>query len=266
MRGMSQLKNMTDKQEVALYQGTVKITFWPDSHRYKLAGAKDYLISATAATGVVDKSRFLIPWAVNLTANYLRKWLETNPSPYLPGQLLPVIDEATKQHTLKKEEAASIGDLVHAYAESTAMACIHGGEIPPIPEDAEPELVAGINAFLDWYIKNDVKFIHAEKIVYSREHGYVGIVDAIAKVNGQTVLIDYKTSKAVYNEHRYQVAGYRQAYEEEYGKLDGAFILHFDKETGECGVHALTDDDHKKDLPAFLACLTLKKREKELNK
>jgi len=257
---------MAEKINVSLYGGQVGITFYPDSHRYKLEGEKNWLISATACTGIVDKSRFLIPWAVNLATEHMKKWLEENPGPYLPGQILPVIDEAAKQHEIRKEQAASIGDLVHAFAESTAMVCIHGGEIPPIPEDADPKLVAGIKAFLDWYVQNDVKFIHAEKIVYSRKHGYVGIVDSIAKVNGRLMLIDYKTSKAVYNEHRYQVAGYREAYEEENGKLDGVLILHFDKETGECGVHELTDDDHSKDLPAFLACYALKQREKELSK
>lgn len=257
---------MAEKIQAELYGGEVRIAFYPESHRYKLEGSKDWLVSATACTGMVDKSRFLIPWAVNLAADHLRKWLESNEGPYLPGQLLPVIDEAAKQHAVKKEEAASIGDMVHAYAESTAMACIHNRQIPDIPGDADPRLVAGINAFLNWYVSNEVKFVHAEKIVYSRSHGYVGIVDAIAQVNGRLMLIDYKTSKSVYNEHRYQVAGYRQAYEEEHGPLDGTLILHFDKETGECGVHELTDDDHRKDLPAFLACYALKKREKELSK
>lgn len=257
---------MAEKQTVSLYDGKVAITFYPESHRYKMEGKKDYLISATACTGVIDKSRFLVPWALNLAADHLRKWLENTSGELLPGQILPVIDDAIKQHTIKKQEAASIGDLVHAYAESTATACIHGGEIPPIPEDADPQLVAGINAFLKWYVDNDVHFIHAEKIVYSREHGFVGIVDAIAKVNGKRVLIDYKTAKAVYNEHRYQVAGYRMAYEEENEALDGALILHFDKTTGECHTHEISFEDYKKDKKVFLACYEIKKREKELTK
>jgi len=257
---------MAEKMEAALYNGEVKITFYPASHRYKLEGSKEYLISATACTGVIDKSQFLIPWALGLTSAHVRQWIEDNSGPYSADQLLSLIEEAVKQHQIRKEEAASIGGLVHAYAESTAMACLDGGEIPPIPDDADQKLVAGINAFLNWYVENDVKFIHAEKLVYSRKHGFVGITDAIAEVNGRLMLIDYKTSKRVYNEHRYQVAGYRQAYEEEHGPIQGALILHFDKETGECGVHELTDDDYKKDLPVFLACYEIKKREKELAK
>lgn len=256
----------TEKQNVALYNGEVKITFYPDSHKYKLDGEKTYLISATACTGVIDKSRFLIPWAVSLAGDYIKNWLATNEGPFLPGQIIPIVDESLKQHTIKKDEAADIGGLVHAYAESFAAVALMGGEVPPIPTDADPRMIAGINAFLNWYVQNDVRFIHAEQLVYSRTHGYVGITDAVAKVNGQTLLIDYKTSKAVYNEHRYQVAGYRAAYEEEHGKIDGALILHFDKETGECGVHPLNDEDHEKDLPVFLACYEIKKREKELSR
>ncbi len=93
-----------------------------------------------------------------------------------------------------------------------------------------------------------------------------GIFDAVAIVNGKKVIIDYKTSKRVYNDHRYQIAGYRGAYEEENGKIDGAIVLHFDKETGEFDMVELTDEDYAADYPVFLACYEIKKREKELTK
>lgn len=126
---------------------------------------------------------------------------------------------------------------------------------------------AGINAFLNWFVENDVQFLHAEKLVYSPTHGFAGLVDAVANVNGKRTLIDYKTSKGVYTEMRYQVAAYCLAFEEEYGKsLDGAMILHFDKETGVCNSHPMSEDELTKDSSAFLACLALKKREKELAK
>ncbi|MDQ5987359.1 MAG: hypothetical protein CSYNP_03099 [Syntrophus sp. SKADARSKE-3] len=256
-----------EKTTNSLYGGEVLIDFYPVSHRYKMAGEKTYLISATACTGIIDKSRFLIPWAVNLAGTFLKQFIENaSVNQFSAEELLPVIDEALKQHTVKKEEAAGIGDLVHAWAESFAKSQIEGSPMPEIADDLDERVINGINAFLDWITTHEVKFIHSEKLVYSRLYGYVGTADAIAEVDGKKLLIDYKTGRAIYNEHHYQVAGYRGAYEEEYGPLWGAMILHFDKETGNLTKHELTDDDQEKDFPVFTACLAIKQREKELAK
>jgi hypothetical protein len=157
--------------------------------------------------------------------------------------------------------------MVHAYAEAFALAVIHRSEVPSIPDESDERVRAGINAFLSWFNQNDVSFQHAEKLVFSRVHNYAGLVDAIATVNGKRMLIDYKTAKGVYTEMRYQVAGYCLAFEEEHGEcLDGAIILHFDKESGVCTPYEYSRDDITADKSAFLACLAIKKREKELAK
>jgi hypothetical protein len=66
---------------------------------------------------------------------------------------------------------------------------------------------------------------------------------------------------------RYQIAGYRIAFEEEHGdQFDGGVILHFDKESGVCTPHEYSREELMEDGQAFLACLALKKREKVLAK
>jgi hypothetical protein len=230
-----------------------------------MAGEKTYLISATACTGIIDKSRFLIPWAVGLAGTYLKQFIENSSiNEFSAEELLPAIDEALKQHTVKKEEAASIGDLVHAWAESFAQAQIENSPMPEIADDLEESVINGINAFLEWVSSHDVKFIHSEKLVYSKQHGYVGTADAIAEVDGRKLLIDYKTGKSGdYPEYKFQVAGYRQAYEEENGELEGALILHFNKEDGSLKI--IECNEYKQDFKVFESCLTIKKRLKELN-
>ena len=62
---------------------------------------------------------------------------------------------------------------------------------------------------------------------------------------------------------RYQVAGYRGAKEEmTKKKYKVSWIIQFGKDTGE--FKAVRIDDHKKDFKAFLAALTIKRREMEL--
>ena len=258
---------MAEKITKSLYGGEVLIDFFPDSHRYKLAGERTYLISATACTGIIDKSRFLIPWAVGLAGTYLKQFIENyEHSQISPEELLPVIDEALKQHAVKKEEAASIGGLVHSWVESFAQAHINGTPMPEVADDLDERVLNGINAFLDWYESHKVKFLESERMVYSKKHGFVGITDAIAEVDGLKLLLDWKTGKGIYNEFLYQVAGYRLAYEEENGKIDGAIIIHFDKETGNFDKKEISEEEHNKNFPVFLACLSIKQREKELTK
>ncbi len=251
-----------------LYDGKVRIEFSQclNGHRYRLDGQKDYLLSVTRCTGIVNKADFLVPWAVKLAGQHLREFIETNSGPYSAEQLLPVIDEALRRHEVAKEEAAEKGKAAHEYAEKVANAMIVGQELPDLPETEDPNIIAAINAFLEWLTSHRVKFLHTEKVVYSQLYGYVGKFDAVAEVDGKLVLIDFKTSKSVYDDMRYQVAAYRMAYEEEHGKLDGTMILHLDKETGACTAHEFTDEDQAEDAPIFLACLAIAKRQKELAK
>jgi hypothetical protein len=259
---------MAEKITKSLYGGEVLIDFYPDSHRYKLQGRKDYLISVTTCTGVIDKSRFLIPWAVGLTGTFLRQYFENaKVNQFTSEELLPVIEEALKQHQVKKEEAASIGTLVHDWAEKFGVATVQGLDLPEIPEEADEKVHAGINAFLDWFNSHEIKFVDAERLLFSKRYEYAGLTDAIAIIDGRKTLIDYKTGKGIYNEFYYQIAAYWHAYEEETGEeLDCAEIIHFNKETGAFDKKEMTRAEYELNFPIFLSCLNIKQREKELSK
>lgn len=256
----------TEKITKRLYNGEIIIDFYPDSHRYKRQGEKTYLISASSAAGVVDKSRFLIPWALNLAGAHLRQYIENSKNIiYTAEELLPVIEEALRQHTIKKDEAASIGSAVHGFAEEFAKFKLGLGSQPQIDDAWDERIKTGVSSFLDWFNAHDVRFMEMERLLYSRKNDYVGITDVIARVDGKTYLMDYKTAKAVYNEHYYQLSAYWGAYEEETGQiLDGGAILHFDKESGAFNMYEITRESHDKNFETFLACLAIKKREKEL--
>jgi len=258
---------MAEKITKELYSGKVLIDFWPASHRYRIQGDKSYLISATGATGMLDKSRPLKKWAVELACTFIREYLErAEVDKFTKGELMPIIAEAEVKHDQKLEEAATFGSMVHDFAEKFAIAKMAGEEVAESELDDLPEPVEnGINAFLDWYNKNDVKFLEIETLVYSKKHKYSGTFDAVVEIEGKRYLLDYKTSSGIYNDMKYQIACYKEAYLEEHGKQDlGAILIHFDKKTGDFHPHFVSDEDHKKDFPAFLGLLAVKRREKEL--
>lgn len=62
------------------------------------------------------------------------------------------------------------------------------------------------------------KVLYSEVNVYSRGYGYAGTADLIAEIGGQTWLVDYKTSKAVYPEMGLQLEAYKSA---DFALIDG---------------------------------------------
>ncbi len=257
---------MTEIIKKELYNGGITINFYPKSHRYKLDGEKPYLTSVTAITGLLDKSRALVYWAVNLDFDWLEERLSDEDE---TADIFPLIDEAKKQHTIKKKEAADFGTQIHEFAEQFGKYKLGECEMPVLDKNASQEVKNGIQAFIQWYNDNDVEFIACERMVYSKKHNYVGLLDAFCKVNGELTIVDYKSSKGIYNEMLYQVAAYRAAYNEESPNgefVEKSIILKFGKEDGKLSERKIDFDDNEKNFKAFLGLLEVKKREKELYK
>lgn len=80
-----------------------------------------------------------------------------------------------------------------------------------LEEELTAEEIRHVMSFVQW--KNEVKprFIIWDKNIYSEKHGYAGTLDAIAEINGEFFLIDFKTSKVITTEYAMQVASYREA-------------------------------------------------------
>ena len=242
--------------QIKLYNGKIVIDFWERWHRYEIKGEK--LISVTSATSIVDKSRPLIFWAVGLSRDFLINKLQK-------GEWIKIKDilEASKQHTIRKKEAADVGTLTHEWAESYIKSWILGTSLPEYPQDEK--VYNGCIAFLKWQETHEVHFLEAERVVYSRTHHYVGKMDCKAIVDGEMAAVDFKTGNKIYDEHRFQLAAYRQAEaEESKDKYKASWIIQFDKNTAEFSAHKV--EGHKKDFEAFLACLTIRCRLNDLQK
>lgn len=139
--------------------------------------------------------------------------------------------------TRERDSAASAGSICHAWVEDVT----HGRERRSFDLVA-PEIIeraaAGFDAFLEWRASNNVTIEHTETPLVDSGMGFAGTFDAIGVVNGERVLIDYKTSRRVYPEHAYQLAAYRHLVRSEMGlMIDSAILVRLDKETAEPDVH-----------------------------
>jgi len=244
-------------QTTKLYKGKIEIDF--DENRHIFYKNAKSITSVTAVTGIVDKSRPLIFWAVKLAKEFLiNNWDVQKKITEL--EKLALLDEAARQHTIRKEAAATIGDLIHQWASDHILK-----EKPEIPDDEQVR--NGVIAFLSWVKKSKIKFDSSERVVYSKKYNFAGILDATGKIDGKPVIIDFKSSKGIYNEMRYQLAAYWFADQEESGKkYDRGYIVQFGKESGEFNALEISRQEYQKDFRAFLGALLVKTREKELTK
>jgi len=240
-----------------LYKGKITIDFWENRHLYKIRETGRVPISVTAATGTIDKSRPLIYWATGLARDYLIA---------LIGKKKPITEQdvfdAVGLHAVRKKAAATIGSAVHDWAEQHIK-----GKKPEMPTDEK--VANGVIAFLKWVNEHKIKFLCSEKMVYSKKYQYVGLMDCSFTMGTEKHKIvhcgDFKTSKGIYPEMRFQVAAYQAADAEESDQLYGTkWIIRFDKETGDFEAREFID--HIEDFKGFLGCLATKKRLKELQK
>jgi len=281
----------TPPRVVELYNGEVVINFHEASHKYYLVkdGEKlpkqKQLGGVTGYTGLLDKSKKLIPWATKVyTEKVLDLMGENSTVQYSYDEIVAMLNVGEVEHTAKKEAGASVGDYVHRFAEEyskdkdakRAYDAVTK-ELGEPTEDGKAKIDVGVVGLVNWLKKEKVEIESAEDIVYSREYGYVGTYDAIVKHNGKRYLTDYKTSGGIYNEHYYQTAAYLHAYEEETGDtLDGVLIVAIVKEdkedkdgnivktAGQIIPEFREREDVEADFIGFTGLVLLKEREKQL--
>lgn len=265
---MAYTKRAPDKT-VELYAGKVKVDYYDQYHRYLVNGEKK--MGVTTVTGLIDKSRPLIYWATGLTRDYLINILQSG----LAITEMHVI-ESVKLHAQRKQEAADKGTMVHSLAEEWIRKTPKERKEMVMPSD--PEVYNGFMAFLGWVRENDVKFLASEKIVYSREHDYIGTLDSVFTMKSEKHAIrhlgDFKTSSGVYPEMIFQVTAYEEAEKEEEAFLVKAkklkakevlpwgdkYILRFDKKIGDFEPYCIPAENHAVDFEAFQGLLAAKKR------
>ena len=195
------------------------LTFKESNHRYYYDGKP--VPGVTTILGATIPKPQLIPWAVRMACEYLTKLIEL-------GQTIDInhIEEARREHTRKKDEAADVGTLAHAWVENHIK-----GVDQEMPED--PRVLNGVNAFLKWEEERKPKYLHSELRLYSKKWKVAGTADIVAIVGDKIVLIDVKSGNGIYAEAYIQTSAYRAMLEEIDIKAESIEIIRISKEDGE---------------------------------
>jgi len=210
----------------------VNLVFDKFKHRYRIKD--EFVPSVTRIIDSVIPKPHLVQWAAKMGADW---WLDNydNESRY-------VHEGIANAYKIKSETALKIGSMVHDYIENVIKWSLNSKKSEPIKPDNDAALNS-IEAFGKWVKANEVKWISSEEKIYSRTHHYAGTVDAIAEVNEEFCVIDFKTSAQIYKEYYLQIAAYKKAVEEIYGReVECCWILRFDKESGKFQAKEIRED------------------------
>lgn len=180
------------------------------------------VISVTSALGAGVAKPYLIGWAAKVTA---QKAIDDHD---IIGAMLAKGDERGAIEHVKRARfgdsgtKADRGTIVHAALESylagkpvakeTVEAQLKEARVPLNMWKSTAAMIAGLMEFLH----DEEPEVHwSESTVYSRQHGYAGTADIVAtmRVGGslKPVILDVKTSKAIYDETAAQLVAYARA-------------------------------------------------------
>jgi hypothetical protein len=222
-----------------------KITKKSHAHTiYKLADGSR-VPGCTTITGVMDKSRALVPWANRLG--------------------LQGIDS-----TKYVDETAQIGSLAHL------MIANYITETPGDYADNTANQIAAAGKcfakFEQWIAARSLTpkdFALSEAALVSEKYRFGGTVDIGCMLGGKATLIDIKTSKAIYDEQLTQVAGgYALLCEENGFKLDQIIILRIGRndEEGTFDERLVSPEEAGLHIQRFHICRQLYEINKKINK
>ena len=155
------------------------------------------------------------------------------------------------------KEAADIGTLLHLLIEGHQRGFdVDTGDFTR--NQTEKALVS-FGGYLEWVEKVQFKALASETVVVDEEQRVAGTIDCVGKVGDDLVVIDWKTSKYLYKEHKIQVAKYINLLEraKEGRHFAYGMVLRFDKEEVKFHQHKVDRDKIEAGVKIFDALLAL---------
>jgi hypothetical protein len=165
-----------------------------------------------------------------------------------------------------RQEATGIGTRAHQLIEADLR-----GTEPPICDwltpDDEVKVETCMAAWRAWRNATSLEVTHIEKELISKSWDVGGRVDVIGKIGDDTVIVDWKSSNAIYAETLLQVAAYAAMWEEEsFDTIDSCHVIRIGKNDGSFHHHSWRTPSLAAAKLAFKAALELKHWKRNLDR
>jgi len=163
-----------------------------------------------------------------------------------------------------RDAAADVGMIAHAMVEGD----LKGKPYKPAVGIDKSIIDKAENAYLAYLEFKDVvglKMIESEKSMVSEEFKFGGTID-IAAIKKVTAIIDLKTSKQIYADHKIQISAYGKLWNENIPEnpIQAYYILKLGKEDGSFSYHYFPPDALEKEWMVFKALLILHNLKKQI--
>jgi hypothetical protein len=152
------------------------------------------------------------------------------------------------------DDLAGVGTLAHEM-----VFCHLTGKELNTDEYSKNDIDRAENAmisFLEWTKDKKIEVILAEAPMVSEKHQFGGMCDLYCKINGEHLLVDFKTSGAIYDEMMIQLGAYKMLLEENGHKVDKAMIVRIGRDETE-GFETRTVTDFTKYQEIFKHLLSI---------
>lgn len=164
-------------------------------YRYEIDGEK--VQSVTTILGKALAKPALTTWASKTVANYaVDNWRELS--------RLPVSERLARLQGAPwadRDSAALKGTQVHSLAEKLQAGAN--------PDDLDQKYAGQAKACAAFLSDFNVEPLYSEVPLFSRTYRYAGTADLIGRINGQCVVLDYKTNRSgLFPDVAYQLCAY----------------------------------------------------------
>lgn len=180
------------------------------------------VISVTSAIGGGMPKPYLIGWAAKVTAEAAIDDHDIIGAMLAKGKSLEAVAHVKGARFADMKAKADRGTIVHAALEAylagkpvdkaTVEAQLKEARVPLAMWKSTAAMIAGLMEFL---YDHEPEVYWSESTVYSRQHGYAGTTDLLARMRvGDSLLpvvLDVKTSKSIYDETALQLCAYARA-------------------------------------------------------
>ena len=195
-----------------------------EERTYCIEGQGD-LPSVTTILGQLDKSGALMGWVAKITYNYLIDHQEELKTAQDPTE---VFKKAKTYYKEIQQTALDFGSALHNLIE----VYLKEQKVDGLLEE-NTLLNKPFEQFKEWQKKYNFELIQSEHIIWS-EMRYAGTLDCVARLNDKLYVVDFKSSKAIYDDYLWQISAYMKAYEERTnGEVAGLGILRLPKNTDD---------------------------------
>lgn len=165
----------------------------------------------------------------------------------------------------ERDQAALAGNIAHDMIECDILKRTYVPTVAPIELLAKAQ--NAFNQFKEWQEQTRIEIIATERVFVSERYQFGGTIDAIGRdMKGRVVLLDWKTSNAVYQDYLVQLAAYALLLEEcqPEWKPEAFHLLRVAKESADFAHHFFGElEDAKK---AFVLMRDLYDIDKRLKK